>query len=62
MSIFLISHLERCPAVEVFGALRSSRMLLEAPRDIGADSGIVGAIARLDDVDRPVNPVTCDWL
>ena len=55
MATFPVNDFERRPAIEEFCAQRTRTVLFETSFNIGSDAGVVGVIARLDDVDRPVN-------
>ena len=56
MAVFPVNDLEWGSAVEEFCAEWARNVLLKTSFNIGADAGVKRVIARLDDVDRPVNP------
>jgi hypothetical protein len=56
MAVFAVNDFEWRSAIEEFCAERTSAMLTKTSFNIGADAGVIRVIARLDDVDRPVNP------
>jgi len=56
MAVFPVNDFEWRPAIEEFCAERTSAVLTKSSFNIGTDAGVIGVIARLDDVDRPVNP------
>jgi hypothetical protein len=57
MAVFPVNDLEWRSAIEEFCAERTRTVLIKTSINIGTDTGIKRMIARLDDVDRPVNPV-----
>jgi len=60
MAVFPVNDFEWCPAIEEFCAQRTRTVLFETSFNISCDAGVVGVIARLDDVDRPVNIASRD--
>jgi hypothetical protein len=55
MAVFAVNDFEWRPAIEEFCAERAGAVLIKTSFNIGTDAGVIGVIARLDDVDRPVN-------
>jgi hypothetical protein len=55
VAVFPVNDLEWRPTIEEFCAERTSAVLIKTSFNIGTDTGVVGVIACLDDVDRPVN-------